>query len=126
VIERAVAQGQRWVSTLAIHGPAARSIALENVRAFRAAGGELLYGTDLGNGEQPLGLNPAELAALVDAGLDETAVLRALVGGFGRGRWKKRLTWMPERPRPSADLTAAVSVSVAELESVGSSSRLSG
>ncbi len=126
VIERAVAQGQRWVSTLAIHGPAARSIALENVRAFRAAGGELLYGTDLGNGEQPLGLNPAELAALVDAGLDETAVLRALVGGFGRGRWKKRLTWMPERPRTSADLTAAVSVSVAELESVGSSSRLSG
>lgn len=126
VIEQAVAQGQRWVSTLAIHEPDARAFALENVRAFRAAGGELLYGTDLGNGAQPLGLNPAELAALVDAGLDETAVLRALVGGFGRGRWKKRLTWMPERPRTIADLTQALSVSVADLESVGSSSRLSG
>jgi len=118
-IEQAVAQGQRWVSTLAIHEPDARAVALENVRAFRAAGGELLYGTDLGNGEQPLGLNPAELAALADADLDETAVLRSLVGGFGRGRWKKRLTWMPERPRTIADLTAAVSVSVADLESVG-------
>ncbi|MGV3731898.1 MAG: amidohydrolase family protein [Microcella sp.] len=118
-IEQAVAQGQRWVSTLAIHEPDARAVALENVRAFRAAGGELLYGTDLGNGAQPLGLNPAEPAAPADADLDETAVLRALVGGYGRGRWKKRLTWMPERPRTIADLAAAVSVSAADLESVG-------
>jgi len=119
LVARAAEQGQRWVSTLAIHEPEARAIALANVRAFRAAGGELLYGTDLGNGEQPLGVNPAELSALVEAGLDETAVLRALVGGFGRGRWKKRLTWMPARPRTIADLAAAVSVSVADLESVG-------
>lgn len=119
LVARAVAQGQRWVSTLAIHEPAEGAIALENVRAFRAAGGELLYGTDLGNGEQPLGLNPAELRALAEAGLDETAVLRALVGGFGRGRWKKRVTWMPGRPAAITDLAGAVSLGVGDLEAAG-------
>lgn len=119
LVAQAVAQGQRWVSTLAIHEPTERATAIENVRAFRAAGGELLYGSDLGNGEQPLGLNPAELAALVEAGLDETAVLRALVGGFGRGRWKKRLTWMPARPTTPLDLVGAVSLSVGDLEGAG-------
>jgi len=118
-IAQAVAQGQRWLSTLAIHEPAVRAVAVANARAFREAGGELLYGSDLGNGEQPLGLNPAELEALVEAGCDETGVLRALVGGFGRGRWKKRLTWMPARPSAAIDLTGAVSVSVGDLESVG-------
>jgi imidazolonepropionase-like amidohydrolase len=118
-IAQAVAQGQRWVSTLAIHEPADREIAIENVRAFRAAGGELLYGTDLGNGPQPLGVNPHELAALADAGLDETAVLRTLVGGFGRGRWKKRVTWMPDRPVAITDLADAVSLSVGDLEAAG-------
>ncbi len=119
LVVQAVAQGQRWVSTLAIHVPSERATAIENVRAFRAAGGELLYGSDLGNGDQPLGLNPAELAALERAGLDETAVLRALVGGFGRGRWKRRVTWMPARPTSMLDLIGAVSVSVGDLESVG-------
>lgn len=119
LVEQAVAQGQRWVSTLAIHEPAERANALANVRAFRAAGGELLYGTDLGNGEQPLGVHLAELAALTEVGLGETAVLRALVGGFGRGRWKKRVTWMPARPASPLDLADAVSVSVGDLESVG-------
>ncbi|MBX9471623.1 amidohydrolase family protein [Microcella sp.] len=118
LIAQAVGQGQRWVSTLAIHEPPERDIAIANVRAFRGAGGELLYGSDLGNGEQPLGLNPAELEALAEAGLDETAVLRALVGGFGRGRWKKRLTWMPARPTSILDLAAAVSVSVGDVESL--------
>jgi hypothetical protein len=124
VVAQAVAQGQRWVSTLAIHEPAERANAVENVRAFRAVGGELLYGSDLGNSDpegtsQPLGLNPHELAALAEAGLDETAVLRALVGGFGRGRWKKRVTWMPARPATPLDLVGAVSVSVGDLESLG-------
>lgn len=119
LIAQAVAQGQRWVSTLAIHEPAERAIAVANVRAFRAAGGELLYGTDLGNGPQPLGVNPHELAALADAGLDETAVLRALVGGFGRGRGKKRVTWMPARPVAITDLAGAVSLSVGDLEGAG-------
>ncbi len=121
LVERAVQQGQRWVSSLAIHDAAVRAIAIDNVRAFRAAGGEVLYGTDLGNTapdgtDQPQGVNPAELAALTDAGLDETAVLRALVGGFGRGRWKRRTTWMPTRPTSVLDLAGARSVGVGELD----------
>ncbi|MBX9719725.1 MAG: amidohydrolase, partial [Microbacteriaceae bacterium] len=119
LVARAVAQRQRWVSTLAIHDAAQRAMATANVRAFRAAGGALLYGTDLGNGPQPLGVNPNELAALAEAGLDETAVLRALVGGFGRGRWKTRVTWMPARPTVVTDLADAVSLSVGDLEGAG-------
>jgi len=131
LIAQAVAQGQRWVSTLAIHDEPERAIAIENVRAFRAAGGQVLYGSDMGNGDQPLGVNPAELTALEQAGLDETAVLRALVGGFGRGRWKKRVTWLHRRPStterpdelfvelPGQFLAGAQSIAVGDLESVG-------
>lgn len=67
-----------WISTLAIHGGADLTIAVANVRRFHAAGGSVLYGTDMGNGPTPVGLNSAELAALRDAGLDDTALLRAL------------------------------------------------
>jgi imidazolonepropionase-like amidohydrolase len=128
LIAQAVAQGQRWISTLAIHSDAgaevgALEIALVNVRAFRAAGGEVLYGSDLGNGDQRLGLSVAELDALGLAGFDETAVLRALVGGFGRGRWKKRVTWLAERPTGlaplGAQLAAARSLATGDLEAVG-------
>jgi len=127
LIAQAVAQGQRWISTLAIHSDAgaevgALEIALANVRAFRAAGGEVLYGTDLGNGDQRLRLSVAELDALELAGFDQTAVLRALVGGFGRGRWKKRVTWLAERPTVlaplGAQLAAAQSIAIGDLEAV--------
>ena len=39
----------------------ARAAALDNLAPFGAAGGRVLYGTDLGNGEQPLGINVREL-----------------------------------------------------------------
>ncbi|MGW9630302.1 amidohydrolase family protein [Agromyces sp. NPDC055520] len=82
LIARAVAAGQRWISTLFVAGygratPEA-AIALENLGRFHAAGGRVLYGTDLGNGEQPLGVNPAELALLIDAGLEASALVDAL------------------------------------------------
>lgn len=67
-----------WISTLAIHDGDTRATALDNVRRFHAAGGTVLYGTDMGNGPTPVGLNPSEIAALHAAGLDDTAVLRAL------------------------------------------------
>jgi len=131
LIARAAEQGQRWISTLSIHADELREMAIANVRAFRAVGGELLYGSDLGNGQQVLGLNTLELAELQQAGLDETAVLRALVGGFGRGRWKKRVTWLHRRPStterpdelfvelPGQFLAGAQSIGVGDLESVG-------
>ncbi len=69
-----------WISTLAIHGAdsAERTTAVDNVRRFHAAGGSVLYGTDMGNGPTPVGLNPAELAALRDARIDGADLLRAL------------------------------------------------
>ncbi|MGR0218345.1 amidohydrolase family protein [Agromyces sp. ZXT2-6] len=81
LIARAAAAGQSWISTLAIHvrdgGPAA-GIAIDNVRRFRDAGGRVLYGTDLGNGDLRAGVNPDEVAALVRAGLAASAVIAAL------------------------------------------------
>lgn len=67
-----------WISTLAIHDGAERAIAIDNVRRFHSAGGTVLYGTDLGNGPMPVDLNPLEVAALREAGLDAAALLRAL------------------------------------------------
>lgn len=67
-----------WISTLAIHDDPERAIAIDNVRRFRTAGGSVLYGTDLGNGPMPVDLNPHEVAALREAGLDDAALLQAL------------------------------------------------
>ena len=67
-----------WISTLAIHGPAERSTAVDNIRRFAAAGGTVRYGTDMGNGPTPVDLNHAELAALHEAGIEGERMLRAL------------------------------------------------
>lgn len=67
-----------WISTLAIHDGAARDTAVDNVRRFHAAGGAVLYGTDMGNGPTPVDLNPRELDALREAGVDGDDLLRAL------------------------------------------------
>ncbi|MEZ7755495.1 hydrolase [Microbacterium paraoxydans] len=67
-----------WISTLAIHDPAARAIAIDNVARFHAAGGTVRYGTDMGNGPTPVNLNPDEVRALRTAGLDDETLLRAL------------------------------------------------
>jgi hypothetical protein len=64
VVAEAVEAGQAWVSTLDIHGygtPSAdQDRAVDNLARFRAAGGRVLYGTDLGNGPLPPTLNLRE------------------------------------------------------------------
>lgn len=72
------AESAAWISTLAIHDDPERAIPIDNVRRFHAAGGTVLYGTDLGNGPMPVDLNPHEVGALREAGLDDAALLRAL------------------------------------------------
>ena len=88
LIARAVALGQRWISTLFVTGYGSitpdSERAIDNLRRFRAAGGRVLYGTDLGNGDQPLGVNPEELALLVAAGLDAPALLAAITDPWPR------------------------------------------
>ncbi|KQZ24286.1 hypothetical protein [Microbacterium sp. Root553] len=67
-----------WISTLSIHDGDTLATAVDNVRRFHAACGAVLYGTDMGNGPTPVGLNPAELDALRDAGIDGDDLLRSL------------------------------------------------
>lgn len=67
-----------WISTLSVHDGDAQKTAVDNVRRFHAAGGTVLYGTDMGNGPTPVGVNTAELTALRAAGVTGTDLLRAL------------------------------------------------
>ncbi|HZW41514.1 MAG TPA: hypothetical protein VFE99_04365 [Agromyces sp.] len=82
LIARAVAAGQRWISTLFVAGygepTPEHEAALDNLARFHAAGGRVLYGTDLGNGDQPLGVNPAELELLAQAGLEASDLISSL------------------------------------------------
>ncbi|GAB6896981.1 amidohydrolase family protein [Kineosporia succinea] len=79
----AMAARMTWISTFTIHEPPARKVALGNARRFVAAGGRLRYGTDMGNGPTPVGVNEAEILALGEAGLEGEALLTALTGGPG-------------------------------------------
>jgi imidazolonepropionase-like amidohydrolase len=55
--------------------------ALDNLRRFVAAGGRVSYGTDLGNGAIPPGIDLREVVLLRDAGLEMEAILAALARG---------------------------------------------
>lgn len=76
----AVAAGQAWISTLAIHtdDPQAAEYARINLAGFAAAGGRVLYGTDLGNGDRPAGIDPREIAALDAADVRGPALVAAM------------------------------------------------
>jgi len=108
-----------WISTLDIHGYGQRGpsfdIASDNLRRFHSAGGTVRYGTDMGNGDLPLGLNQRELTALQDAGIRYDALLRALcLPGFGN-----TVSYIPTVPDADTDLASwlmsAVVVSPREL-----------
>ncbi|MGX5696997.1 amidohydrolase family protein [Agromyces soli] len=111
LVARAAAAGQVWISTLAIHerdDDAAFARAVDNLARFRAAGGRVVYGTDLGNGELPGGVNPRELAALVRAGLEASELVTALIDPWplaAREEWPFTgvTTFVPGDPPPGAD-----------------------
>jgi imidazolonepropionase-like amidohydrolase len=88
LVERAVAIGQHWISTLFVTGYGTvtpdSERAADNLRRFLDAGGRVLYGTDLGNGDQPLGVNADELALMAGAGLDAPALLAAITDPWPR------------------------------------------
>ena len=71
-----------WMSTLDIHGygdyGTAFEIASANLTKFIAAGGTVFYGTDLGNGPLPLGINVRELRALHACGLSDSGLTASL------------------------------------------------
>ena len=90
-----------WVSTLDIHGWGGFDgdfvVASDNVRRFHAAGGGIRYGTDLGNGTLPVGINPRELLALEQAGLGLDALAAAIAPTVIDGDLGRRLSYIPER-----------------------------
>ena len=98
-----------WISTLDIHGwgepTAAFEIAVDNVRRFASIGGEIRYGTDLGNGPLPVGVNEREVAALALAGLGVDALVRSIVGPAST-RLGSRVS-VTTQPRPDSPAEVA-------------------
>lgn len=74
----AQAAAASWITTLAIHEGEQLAIAIDNLRRFAAAGGTVLYGTDMGNGPMPVDLRTEEIDAMRSAGFDDRALIKAL------------------------------------------------
>jgi imidazolonepropionase-like amidohydrolase len=80
-----LAKRTRIVSTLDIQSfggdtPEVRT-AVDNLRRFQEAGGIILYGTDLGNGPVPPGVDLREVLLLREAGLDTETIIQAMARG---------------------------------------------
>jgi hypothetical protein len=73
-----------WISTIDIHGwgdyGADFDRAVSNLERFASFGGRVHYGTDLGNGPVPVGLNRRELDALCACLPDGDSVIGSLGG----------------------------------------------
>jgi imidazolonepropionase-like amidohydrolase len=91
-----------WISTLDIHGWGQYgddyNIAVDNLKRFAALGGRVIYGTDLGNGPLPVGINPREIEGLLAAGLSRDAVIASMTPGSPSFSVGRRFSWIP-RPR---------------------------
>jgi imidazolonepropionase-like amidohydrolase len=79
----AAATRLRIVSTLDISSfgrdtPEVRT-ALDNLRRFHMSGGEVIYGTDLGNGAIPPGIHTREALLMREAGLEPEEIVQAMV-----------------------------------------------
>jgi imidazolonepropionase-like amidohydrolase len=115
VVAEAVEAGHAWVSTLDIHGYGTsgpdQHRAVDNLGRFRAAGGRVLYGTDLGNGPLPETLNLREVALLADAGLTDDDLLAALTDPWPLAEPLSGLaTEVPDGPEPLVERLAGAHV----------------
>jgi imidazolonepropionase-like amidohydrolase len=72
-----VAAGITIVPTLSIRFGRDRELAVANLARFRSAGGNVVYGTDLGNEGPAPGIDRTEVRALAEAGLGARAIVRA-------------------------------------------------
>jgi hypothetical protein len=89
---RACAAQTTWISTTNIHGRSeALTVAMTNLSGFLNHGGSVRYGTDLGNGSLPLGVNGQETLALQGVGMSVDDILAAMtgpmLGGSGGSRF---------------------------------------
>lgn len=76
-----VRAGMTVVPTLSIRFGRDRDIAIENLARFRAAGGNVVYGTDLGNEGPGPGIDRTEVRALAAAGYDAAGIVRTATAG---------------------------------------------
>lgn len=76
-VRRMVEAGMTVVPTLSIRFGRDREIAVANLARFRAAGGNVVYGTDLGNEGPEPGIDRTEVRAMADAGFSTVDVVRA-------------------------------------------------
>ena len=87
LIAHAAQHNLGWMSTLDIHGYGYHTtdfeVAVENLRRFVTAGGTVFYGTDLGNGPLPLGINARELEALKLSGMNHEQIVHSLSSWWG-------------------------------------------
>lgn len=101
LVAESVRRGMTWISTLDIHGWGIPTehyrIAVDNLRRFAGTGGRVLYGTDLGNGDLPVGVDARELAALQEAGLTGAALVRT-IAGEPTASLGPRVAWIPTPP----------------------------
>lgn len=77
VLNRMVAAAMTIVPTLSIRGGRDREIAIANLARWRAAGGKVVYGTDLGNEGPRPGIDPSEVRAMASAGYETSEIVRA-------------------------------------------------
>lgn len=83
-VDRMVEAGLTIVPTLAIRADRELEVAVENVGRFAAAGGRIVYGTDLGNTGVRPGIDPTEVRALARAGLDARSIIASATAGAAR------------------------------------------
>ena len=76
-IERMVAAGMVVVPTLSVFGESEARTAIANLASFRAAGGRIVYGTDLGNEGPRPGIDIKEVSAMASAGMNGHDIIRA-------------------------------------------------
>jgi imidazolonepropionase-like amidohydrolase len=77
LVHRMVSAGTTIVPTLSIRFGRDREIAVSNLARFRAAGGHVVYGTDLGNEGPRPGIDRNEVTAMAAAGLSTTDIVRS-------------------------------------------------
>lgn len=76
-IEKMVAAPMTVVPTLSIFAGPGRPIGVSNLRTFLEAGGDVVYGTDLGNEGPGPGIDPLEISAMADAGMSSRDIITA-------------------------------------------------
>lgn len=115
---RAHVETVTWISTLDVHGWGAGGdefeIARANLAAFHRLGGTVRYGTDLGNGPLPIGVNPREVAALRAAGLTVLEIL-ATMAPADPELASTRLVLIPGGDLEALDIAAARPLTLADL-----------